>query len=134
MWAMGLARGTVRKYACAESFPARLPYGPGPSILDPYLPHLERRLAEGCENALALWRELRAQGFPGGFPGGNKQVHRWLAEHRLPSNVRYYSLAAFAEPMVFGALIVFFLIKEPHGLARLWAIGKQKLRLWPFPH
>jgi branched-chain amino acid transport system permease protein len=39
-----------------------------------------------------------------------------------------------AEFMVFGALIVWFLIVEPHGLARLWSIGKQKLRLWPFPH
>ncbi|HUP09431.1 MAG TPA: branched-chain amino acid ABC transporter permease [Caldimonas sp.] len=36
--------------------------------------------------------------------------------------------------MIFGALIVFFLIAEPHGLARLWSIGKEKLRLWPFPH
>ncbi|MFO1245404.1 MAG: branched-chain amino acid ABC transporter permease [Ramlibacter sp.] len=39
-----------------------------------------------------------------------------------------------AELMVFGGLIVWFLIVEPHGLARLWAVGKQKLRLWPFPH
>ena len=38
------------------------------------------------------------------------------------------------ELMVFGGLIVWFLIVEPHGLARLWSIGKQKLRLWPFPH
>jgi branched-chain amino acid transport system permease protein len=38
------------------------------------------------------------------------------------------------EFMIFGALIVFFLIAEPHGLARLWTVGKQKLRLWPFPH
>jgi branched-chain amino acid transport system permease protein len=38
------------------------------------------------------------------------------------------------ELMVFGALIVWFLVVEPHGLARLWSIGKQKLRLWPFPH
>ena len=36
--------------------------------------------------------------------------------------------------MIFGVLIVFFLIVEPHGLARLWAIAKEKLRLWPFPH
>ena len=36
--------------------------------------------------------------------------------------------------MIFGALIVFFLIVEPHGLAKLWSVGKQKLRLWPFPH
>jgi branched-chain amino acid transport system permease protein len=39
-----------------------------------------------------------------------------------------------AEFMVFGALIVWFLIVEPHGLAKLWATGRQKLRLWPFPH
>ncbi len=39
-----------------------------------------------------------------------------------------------AELIVFGGLIVWFLIVEPHGLARLWAIGKQKMRLWPFPH
>jgi len=39
-----------------------------------------------------------------------------------------------AELIIFGALIVWFLIVEPHGLAKLWSIGKQKLRLWPFPH
>ena len=44
------------------------------------------------------------------------------------------SVASNLELMVFGALIVFFLIVEPHGLARLWQVGKEKLRLWPFPH
>jgi len=39
-----------------------------------------------------------------------------------------------AEFIIFGALIVWFLIVEPHGLARLWSIGKQKMRIWPFPH
>ncbi|NMM45817.1 branched-chain amino acid ABC transporter permease [Rhodospirillaceae bacterium KN72] len=38
------------------------------------------------------------------------------------------------EFMVFGGAIIFFLIVEPHGLARLWQIAKEKLRLWPFPH
>jgi branched-chain amino acid transport system permease protein len=38
------------------------------------------------------------------------------------------------EFMLFGTLIVFFLIVEPHGFARLWAIAKEKLRLWPFPY
>lgn len=38
------------------------------------------------------------------------------------------------EFMTFGALIIFFLIVEPHGLARLWQIGKEKLRRWPFPY
>ena len=44
------------------------------------------------------------------------------------------SAASNLEAMVFGGLIIFFLIVEPHGLARLWQIGKEKLRLWPFPH
>jgi branched-chain amino acid transport system permease protein len=44
------------------------------------------------------------------------------------------SMISNLEVMVFGTLIVFFLIVEPHGLARLWQIGKEKLRLWPFPH
>jgi branched-chain amino acid transport system permease protein len=38
------------------------------------------------------------------------------------------------ELMVFGGLIIVFLIVEPRGLARLWQISKEKLRLWPFPH
>jgi branched-chain amino acid transport system permease protein len=38
------------------------------------------------------------------------------------------------ELMIFGGLIIFFLIVEPNGLARLWSITKEKLRLWPFPH
>jgi len=44
------------------------------------------------------------------------------------------AVASNLELMVFGALIIFFLIVEPHGLARLWQIAKEKLRLWPFPH
>ncbi|TRZ64009.1 MAG: branched-chain amino acid ABC transporter permease [Rhodocyclaceae bacterium] len=47
----------------------------------------------------------------------------------LPSGI-----SSSIELMVFGSLIIFFLIVEPHGLARLWQIGKEKMRLWPFPH
>jgi branched-chain amino acid transport system permease protein len=43
-------------------------------------------------------------------------------------------ILAHVEFMIFGAAIIFFLIVEPHGLARLWQIAKEKLRLWPFPH
>jgi branched-chain amino acid transport system permease protein len=44
------------------------------------------------------------------------------------------AMISHLEFMIFGAMIVFFLIVEPHGLARLWAIAKEKLRLWPFPY
>ncbi len=50
---------------------------------------------------------------------GAEIPHAWLSNSEL---------------IIFGALIVLFLIVEPHGLARLWQIAKEKLRLWPFPH
>ena len=58
----------------------------------------------------------------------------------LLTNVMVYGLgfeavtAKHFEFMFFGGLIIFFLIVEPHGIARLWQIAKEKLRLWPFPH
>src|SRR3954470_12180877 len=58
----------------------------------------------------------------------SKQLEELLGieiSHALVSNV---------EAMIFGGLIIFFLIVEPLGLARLWQIAKEKLRLWPFPH
>ena len=43
-------------------------------------------------------------------------------------------MVSHLEFMIFGALIIFFLIVEPHGLARLWQLFKEKLRRWPFPY
>ncbi|MFS4439346.1 branched-chain amino acid ABC transporter permease [Paracoccaceae bacterium GXU_MW_L88] len=43
-------------------------------------------------------------------------------------------LAAHLELTIVGFLIMFFLVVEPHGLAQLWRLAKQKLRLWPFPY
>ena len=63
--AMGLARATVRRFARAESFPERSVHAPQPSLLDPFLPWLEVLLAAGCQNASALYRELRTRGFTG---------------------------------------------------------------------
>ena len=56
------------------------------------------------------------------------QLPLWLG---IPVSTATISHVEF---MVFGAMIVFFLIAEPNGFARLWAIGKEKLRLWPFPY
>ncbi len=56
------------------------------------------------------------------------QIPAWLG---IPLSTE---TASHLELMVFGALIIFFLIKEPHGIARLWSTAKEKLRLWPFPH
>jgi branched-chain amino acid transport system permease protein len=55
----------------------------------------------------------------------------------VPPTVGLTIPAATVEHLTFvvvGVLIVLFLIVEPLGLARLWQIGKQKLRVWPFPY
>jgi len=75
---MGLARGTVRTFARADSFPSRAVRQLGSSILDPFLPHFDARLAAGYENATALWRELRDLS----LTGSPKQAYRWMAERR----------------------------------------------------
>ena len=63
--AMKLARGTVRNYAYASSFPERAARRPGHSTIDRHLPHLQAWVAEGCEDGAVLWLELQAQGFIG---------------------------------------------------------------------
>jgi branched-chain amino acid transport system permease protein len=73
----------------------------------------------------------------GAFLGAAFIVILPLALNQLPAALGIplsTALVSHIESMVFGALIVFFLIVEPRGLARLWAVAKEKLRLWPFPH
>ena len=43
-------------------------------------------------------------------------------------------VAAHFEFIIVGGLILIFLIVEPHGLAKMARVLKEKLRLWPFPH
>jgi hypothetical protein len=66
----------MRVYAGA--FPERANVLRAKSLLDPYVPYLEKRLVQGCRNANQLWRELVAQGFGGDY----KLVNRWLSPRR----------------------------------------------------
>jgi transposase len=89
---------TVRNNFYATTCP-QYKRGQGKSILDPFLAYLERRHAEGCENALLLWREIQQQG----FPGTERQVLRWLHRRRThvaPSTPNCYrdSLPSPEEP------------------------------------
>ena len=43
-------------------------------------------------------------------------------------------IVAHFQLVIVGGLIIIFLIAEPHGMAQLWRVAKEKLRLWPFPH
>ncbi|CAN5213567.1 branched-chain amino acid ABC transporter permease [soil metagenome] len=73
----------------------------------------------------------------GAFFGAAFIVLLPIALSRLPAAIGLSlstATVSHLEYMVFGALIIAFLIAEPHGLARLWAVGREKARLWPFPH
>lgn len=48
---------------------------------------------------------------------------------KVPSEI-----SSNTEAIIFGGLIVLFLIVEPYGMARLWHTIKDKMRLWPFPY
>lgn len=75
---VGLSRGTVIHYLRAPEFPEWSARHLVPSRLDPYLPFLRQRWAEGCTNSSQLWRELVAQG----YGGGRIQVARWAQQQR----------------------------------------------------
>jgi transposase len=69
-----MSRTTVRKFVAAGAFPERASTLRSKSILDPYVPYLQQRLAAGPANASQLWRDVREQGFSGGY----KVVARWI--------------------------------------------------------
>jgi hypothetical protein len=73
---LGMGRKTVRRWLRAGQAPTWR--HAGTSILDPYQAYLEERWQAGCHNAAALWRDLKAQGFPG-QPG---IVRAWATRRR----------------------------------------------------
>lgn len=64
--AMNLDRRTVRGFVHADAFPERTQRARAPSLLDAHQQYMATRAAEGCRNAMQIWRELRARGFTGG--------------------------------------------------------------------
>jgi transposase len=72
-----IGRRVVRQYLAAPSFPERLPNRPRQTLLTPYEPYLRMRWEAGCQNAAALWRDLRAQGFTGTESFVRQQVRHW---------------------------------------------------------
>jgi transposase len=107
--AIGLARSTVKRWLRRGTVPTwRKPRRAG--ILDPYRGDLERRWREGCHNASALWRELRAQG----FAGRCGVVGKWAADvrHREKAGDR----RSCRPRMPSGRRLARLLMTEPEGL------------------
>jgi transposase len=64
---LGISRNTVRKYLCCPQVPTPQPRPRRGSKVDAYEPYIRQRLAEGVENCVVLLREIRAQGYSGGY-------------------------------------------------------------------
>jgi transposase len=73
---IGVSLNTVRRWrvlGCPET--ARGPYV---SRLDPYLPYLFQRWAQGCHNIAQLFRELEARGYRGSYASVHDNLVRRL--------------------------------------------------------
>jgi transposase len=62
---LGLHRHTVERNLRLPQCPEWARHPRTPNMLDPFEQYLRTRWAEGGHNALGLWREIVAQGFPG---------------------------------------------------------------------
>lgn len=94
---LGMSRATVRKFVSAKAFPERAAQRRQASILDPYVPYLQQRWAEGCTNASQLWREIKTKG----YGGVRKQVARWAQHQRSeppPTRPKKYCHTIEARP------------------------------------
>jgi transposase len=76
---LGISATTVNKDLAAGAFPERQPAVPKRSPVEPYAAYLRQRWEEGCHNAKQLWRELREQGFTGGFVSVWRFTRSWRA-------------------------------------------------------
>lgn len=100
--ALTINRATVRKFLHSDGFPERASNKRRDSILNPYIPYVHRRWAEGCDNAHQLWRELQACGYEGKVAMVRRYIRRLrsrLAELSPEQQVKFLGTqAAFKAP------------------------------------
>jgi transposase len=75
--ATGLCRNTIRRYVRAEGFPEGQPRRRHSRVLAPFVAYLQERWVQGCQNARALYAELRQRGYRGGYTSLTDYLRAW---------------------------------------------------------
>jgi transposase len=122
---LGLSRNTVRKYLRTPGLPAMKPRPPQPSKLDAFREHIHRRLADGLENCVVLLRELRAQGYTGGYSVLKDYVRPRRLRRAVKATMRFETKPGEQAQVDFGH----FAFLTPSG-QRQWLWGFVMVLAW----
>jgi transposase len=138
---LGLARTTVYRYLRQQPASGSSRTRFVASMIDPFLPYLCQRWAEGCRNGKQLWRELRDRG----YPGSRKMVAVWAAHQReasAPSTPKRYlnwdvgtpqpgDQPARASPLRLASSrqITWFLLRKPKGLTPAEQAAREQIHV-----
>jgi len=99
---LGIARNTVRTYLRAEGVPKAKRRPKRGSRLDPFASHIDERLAAGVTNCVVLLRELRAQGYAGGYTILKDYVHPRRRPRQPQATVRFETEPGHQAQVDFG--------------------------------
>ena len=121
---MKIAYATVRSFVRAGSFSERAQWSRRPTLIDAYRPYLVSRVAEGCWNAMELWRELRERGFTGSHSAVRNAVARIRRDARA-DGPRLHAVAVGVHAMGVPSI----------QRARAWLLGSKECGfVEPEPH
>jgi transposase len=109
----GVARATIYRYLSAAGFPEYLPRTHERPI-EPYIPYLQERWNRGQHNALTLWREIHAQGYPAGVAQVRRLVMAWRTPPPAPG-IAGTPLPATDEAVSYSARQTRWLLAKPQA-------------------
>ena len=115
---LGISRNSVRKYLRSPQVPRARPRPPRPSKLDPYKDHIHQRLSDGLENGVVLLRELRAQGYSGGYTILKDYVQPLRRRSQPVATVRFETKPGEQAQVDWGS---FSYVTEDGRKQRVWA-------------
>jgi len=115
---LGISRNTVRRYLRAGEVPKAKPRPRRGSKLDPYKAYLEERLSQGVDNCVVLLREIRAEGYTGGYTILKSFVEPRRRRRSNGATMRYETAPGEQAQVDFGQYTYLTVEGKPH---RVWA-------------